>query len=338
MDSPQNSGEKTTAKQRLSGEGEAWMALSKSLKEAQSALDKNRLLIQQVNENHQSKISENMVKNVALINEINGNISKVSDVYSSLSVNFASFVRDTRVKKKGEKMLPAKVGILADAYTRCRPSMITKECDSLIIWDRDDWYVANVTQTFATKLKFCSVAELGFHNRMLPAKVGILADAYTRCRPSMITKECDSLIIWDRDDCCDSWVSLVNLSMRVYVSWVNNTSQINSGLLLCGVNCSLHGHFVYFLHKSVWYHHVPLMFNFDSTTHMLTISTSVWIFVTQDCPFASVIGRLNTHKRVVSVEAAVLGLTQSNRPGFVMKTLEHIDVVNSRFRSLALVN
>nr|GEX48488.1 protein early flowering 4-like [Tanacetum cinerariifolium] len=108
MESPKTSGEKRTAKRRLTGnddsENEAWMTLSKSLKEAQSALDKNRLLIQQVNENHQSKISENMVKNVALIKEINGNISKVSDVYSSLSVNFASFVRDRRVKKKGEKV------------------------------------------------------------------------------------------------------------------------------------------------------------------------------------------------------------------------------------------
>ncbi|GJX50409.1 early flowering 4-like protein [Tanacetum coccineum] len=109
MESPKTSGKKRTAKRRLTGDdddsdSEAWMTLSKSLKEAQSALDKNRLLIQQVNENHQSKISENMVKNVALIKEINGNISKVSDVYSSLSVNFASFVRDRPVKKKGEKV------------------------------------------------------------------------------------------------------------------------------------------------------------------------------------------------------------------------------------------
>lgn len=83
---------------------EAWETLSKSFKEAQSVLDQNRLLIQQVNENHQSKIPDNLVKNVALIQEINGNISKVSSVYSNLSVNFASFVHQRRVKNKNDKL------------------------------------------------------------------------------------------------------------------------------------------------------------------------------------------------------------------------------------------
>lgn len=83
---------------------EAWDTLDKGFKEAQSVLDQNRLLIQQVNENHQSKIPDNLVKNVALIQEINCNILKVSDVYSNLSMNFASFVRQRRVKNKNDKM------------------------------------------------------------------------------------------------------------------------------------------------------------------------------------------------------------------------------------------
>ncbi|XP_076919700.1 protein ELF4-LIKE 1-like [Bidens hawaiensis] len=106
-----NSGEKTTAAKRwLAGtendidgdeecDVEAWDTLNKGFKEAQSALDQNRLLIQQVNENHQSKIPDNLVKNVALIQEINGNISKVSSVYSNLSVNFSKFVHQRRVVK-----------------------------------------------------------------------------------------------------------------------------------------------------------------------------------------------------------------------------------------------
>ncbi|XP_057488831.1 uncharacterized protein LOC130774792 [Actinidia eriantha] len=53
-------------------------------------LDRNRVLIQQVSENHQQKIHDNLVKNVALIQEINGNISKVVSLYSDLSVNFSS--------------------------------------------------------------------------------------------------------------------------------------------------------------------------------------------------------------------------------------------------------
>ncbi|KAJ0788560.1 putative protein EARLY FLOWERING 4 [Helianthus annuus] len=83
---------------------EAWETLSKGFKEAQTALDQNRLLIQQVNENHQSKIPDNLVKNVKLIQEINGNISKVSDVYSNLSVNFSKLVQQRRVKGKNDKV------------------------------------------------------------------------------------------------------------------------------------------------------------------------------------------------------------------------------------------
>ncbi|KAI5675000.1 hypothetical protein M9H77_05950 [Catharanthus roseus] len=77
-------------------DAEAWQTLSKSFKEVQSVLDQNRALIQQVNENHQSKIPDNMVKNVALIKEINGNISRVMGIYSDLSLNFTKIVQQRR--------------------------------------------------------------------------------------------------------------------------------------------------------------------------------------------------------------------------------------------------
>lgn len=72
------------------GDAEVWGNFTDSFRQVQSVLDRNRLLIQQVNENHRSKIHENMVKNVALIQEINGNISKVVSLYSDLSTNFSS--------------------------------------------------------------------------------------------------------------------------------------------------------------------------------------------------------------------------------------------------------
>ncbi|KAK3022798.1 hypothetical protein RJ639_046900 [Escallonia herrerae] len=72
------------------GDAEVWDNFTDSFRQVQSVLDRNRVLIQQVNENHQSKIHENMVKNVALIQEINGNISKVVALYSDLSTNFSS--------------------------------------------------------------------------------------------------------------------------------------------------------------------------------------------------------------------------------------------------------
>ncbi|CAI9298023.1 unnamed protein product [Lactuca saligna] len=105
QEKPKNFVDKTSVKRWLTGaekdEGEeecdteAWETLNKSFKEAQSVLDQNRLLIQQVNENHQSKIPDNLVKNVALIQEINGNISKSLVIYYidgvSLSVYFDCF-------------------------------------------------------------------------------------------------------------------------------------------------------------------------------------------------------------------------------------------------------
>ncbi|CAI9295891.1 unnamed protein product [Lactuca saligna] len=67
-----------------------WSNFTDSFREVQSVLDRNRALIQQVNENHRSKIHENMVKNVALIQEINNNVSKIVSLYSDLSINFSS--------------------------------------------------------------------------------------------------------------------------------------------------------------------------------------------------------------------------------------------------------
>ncbi|XP_047328736.1 protein EARLY FLOWERING 4-like [Impatiens glandulifera] len=73
------------------GDGsEVWGAFSEKFQQVQSFLDRNRFLIQQVNDNHQSKIQENLVKNVALIQEINSNISKVVSLYSDLSANFSN--------------------------------------------------------------------------------------------------------------------------------------------------------------------------------------------------------------------------------------------------------
>ncbi|KAF5954300.1 hypothetical protein HYC85_007156 [Camellia sinensis] len=77
-------------------DNEAWDRLSKSFRQVQSVLDRNRALIQQVNENHQSKMPDNLVKNVALIREINGNISKVMSLYSDLSVDFSNIVQQRR--------------------------------------------------------------------------------------------------------------------------------------------------------------------------------------------------------------------------------------------------
>lgn len=71
---------------------ETWETLSKSFREVQSLLDRNRRLIQQVNDNHRSKIPHNLARNVDLICEINSNMSKVVALYSNLSANFSAIV------------------------------------------------------------------------------------------------------------------------------------------------------------------------------------------------------------------------------------------------------
>lgn len=75
---------------------EVWETLSQSFRQVQSVLDQNRALIKQVNENHQSRIPENLAKNVDLICEISSNISKALSIYSDLSVNFSSIVHQRR--------------------------------------------------------------------------------------------------------------------------------------------------------------------------------------------------------------------------------------------------
>ncbi|XP_047339800.1 protein EARLY FLOWERING 4-like [Impatiens glandulifera] len=69
---------------------EVWGALAEKFNQVQMILDRNRVLIKQVNENQESMIHENLVKNVAMIQEINSNISTVASLYSDLSANFSN--------------------------------------------------------------------------------------------------------------------------------------------------------------------------------------------------------------------------------------------------------
>ncbi|XP_068315386.1 protein EARLY FLOWERING 4-like [Pyrus communis] len=83
-------------------DSELWDQFNRRFSEVQSLLDRNRSLIQQVNDNHRSRVADNMVKNVALIQEINGNISKVVSLYSDLSSNFSTFFHHHNAGKNAE--------------------------------------------------------------------------------------------------------------------------------------------------------------------------------------------------------------------------------------------
>ncbi|KAL7108835.1 hypothetical protein ACP275_06G138100 [Erythranthe tilingii] len=89
------------------GDPAVWEVFTENFRRVQTVLDRNRVLIQRVNENHQSKIHENIVKNVGLIQEINGNISKVVSLYSELSANFSSAVVHQTSATAGKSNSPA---------------------------------------------------------------------------------------------------------------------------------------------------------------------------------------------------------------------------------------
>ncbi|KAL8515101.1 hypothetical protein ACS0TY_013986 [Phlomoides rotata] len=67
--------------------------------QVQSILDQNRLLINEINQNHESKIPDNLTRNVGLIRELNNNIRRVVDLYTDLS---SSFTKSMEALSEGE--------------------------------------------------------------------------------------------------------------------------------------------------------------------------------------------------------------------------------------------
>lgn len=67
--------------------------------EVQNILDQNRLLINEINQNHESKTPDNLSRNVGLIRELNNNIRRVVELYAELST---SFVRFREASSEGE--------------------------------------------------------------------------------------------------------------------------------------------------------------------------------------------------------------------------------------------
>ncbi|XP_055807602.1 protein ELF4-LIKE 3-like [Solanum dulcamara] len=71
----------------------------KSFVQVQNILDQNRLLINEINQNHESKIPDNLNRNVGLIRELNNNIRRVVDLYAHLS---GSFNKSIDVSSQGD--------------------------------------------------------------------------------------------------------------------------------------------------------------------------------------------------------------------------------------------
>ncbi|KAL2603076.1 hypothetical protein R1flu_017214 [Riccia fluitans] len=77
-----------------------WAGFHQNFSQVQFLLDHNRLLINEINQNHESKIPESLTRNVLLIRELNNNITKVVDLYASLSVSFVTLFDNNTSKEE----------------------------------------------------------------------------------------------------------------------------------------------------------------------------------------------------------------------------------------------
>ena len=80
-------------------DGKVLQTFQKSFVQVQNILDQNRLLINEINQNHESKIPDNLSRNVGLIRELNNNIRRVVDLYADLST---SFTKSMDVSSEGD--------------------------------------------------------------------------------------------------------------------------------------------------------------------------------------------------------------------------------------------
>ncbi|KAF3332120.1 protein ELF4-LIKE 4-like protein [Carex littledalei] len=82
---------------------EVAQSLEKCFVQVQGILDQNRLLINEIDQNHRSQEPDNLTRNVVLIRELNTNISRVVDLYADLSLNFTQSVPRSQGSKVCQK-------------------------------------------------------------------------------------------------------------------------------------------------------------------------------------------------------------------------------------------
>ncbi|WOK97537.1 protein ELF4-LIKE 3 [Canna indica] len=78
-------------------------SFQKNFLQVQSILDQNRLLINEINQNHESKIPDSLNRNVGLIRELNNNIRRVVDLYADLSLSFNKSMEASSEESTGGK-------------------------------------------------------------------------------------------------------------------------------------------------------------------------------------------------------------------------------------------
>ena len=102
-------------------DGKVLQTFQKSFGQVQNILDQNRLLINEINQNHESKIPENLSRNVALIRELNNNITRVVDHYTGLSTSFTKAIETSSEGDSVGTLNSGGQSAVASGQTRFRP-------------------------------------------------------------------------------------------------------------------------------------------------------------------------------------------------------------------------
>lgn len=93
----------------------------KSFGQVQNILEHNRLLINEINQNHESKIPDNLSRNVGLIRELNNNITRVSDHYAGLSTSFTKALETSSDEDSAGTLKSDGRPVLVSGQKRSRP-------------------------------------------------------------------------------------------------------------------------------------------------------------------------------------------------------------------------
>ncbi|GBG79397.1 hypothetical protein CBR_g29546 [Chara braunii] len=83
-------------------------------KVVQDILDQNRLLITEINHNHEMRLPENLTRNVQLIRQLNDNAAKIVEVYGEISASF--------VKAFGNQKREGRLSPLRESWAACEVS------------------------------------------------------------------------------------------------------------------------------------------------------------------------------------------------------------------------
>ena len=78
--------------ERYQMDGKVLQNFQKRFVQVQYILEQNRLLINEINQNHESKQADHLGRNVRLIRELNNNIRTVASLYGGLSHSFAKSI------------------------------------------------------------------------------------------------------------------------------------------------------------------------------------------------------------------------------------------------------